>query len=116
MKTGKIWGETREIFSNNCVCVHRISINKSGFSSKHKHESKYNSFFVESGRIIISIWKNDYDLVDKTDLGPGESTIIKPGEFHMFEAVENSVAYEIYWVEISDLDIIRSNCGGINNG
>lgn len=31
-------------------------------------------------------------------------TIVKPGEFHKFEAIENTVAYEIYWTELSSLD------------
>lgn len=111
-KHGKIWGVTSELFNKNNVEVHRIEAKKNGYSSVHKHEHKHNMFFVENGCLKIDIWKNDYDLVDSIELSDGESTTVKPGEFHKFTAIEDTTAYEIYWVEISGNDIVRKNCGG----
>ena len=109
---GKIWGKTQEIFHKNNVEIHRIEANKKSFCSEHKHEHKYNAFFIESGKLLVTVWKNDYSLIDETVIANGEMTIVKPGEFHKFEALENTVAYEIYWTELSSSDIVRKNCGG----
>lgn len=49
-------------------------------------------FFVESGKLLIRVWQNDYDLVDETVLGPGEYTKVKPGVQHQFECLEDAVA------------------------
>ena len=67
---------------------------------------------MEKGKLKITAWKNDYDLVDVTILTDGEATTVPPREYHTFEALEDSVCYEIYWVELSDKDIVRENCGG----
>ena len=109
---GKAWGKTSPLFNKNNVEVHRLECEKGGYSSEHKHEHKYNMFFVESGHIKISIWKKDYDLVDETYLKSNDSCVIKPGEFHKFKVIEDSIIYEIYWVSLEEDDIIRKNCGG----
>ncbi len=111
---GKVWGKTQPIFLKNNVEIHRIEANKGGFCSKHKHEYKYNAFLVESGKLKITTWKNDYDLVDETIVEAGQITTCKPQEYHMFEVLEDTVAFEIYWVELSEKDIVRENCGGTN--
>ena len=110
-KQGKIWGETCEIFSRNNVSVNRISVNKGSCCSKHKHVSKYNIFFVESGKIKVQEWKKDYNLVDETILSPGESCCVTPDNFHKFIGLEDSIVYEIYFVKLLDNDIIREDVG-----
>lgn len=110
---GKIWGSTQNLFFKNNVEIHRIQTNKGGSCSKHKHEYKYNMFFVESGKLKIKVWKNDYNLIDETVLTNQQSTVVKPGEYHTFESLEDTIAYEIYWVELLENDILRENCGEI---
>ena len=110
---GKVWGNTAEIFSRNNVEVHRIEVVPGGFCSKHRHNSKFNAFFVESGALEVTVWKGEYDLVDKTILGGGDYTIVPPGEFHQFRATNPTVAYEIYWVTLIK-DIERDSVGGID--
>jgi len=111
---GKVWGQTSILFDRNNVEIHRIECNKKGFCSKHKHLHKYNMFFIEKGKLKISIWKNDYNLVDETIIGVQESCIVSPGEYHFFECLEeNTIAFEIYWVEINKDDIIRETVGGV---
>ena len=111
---GKVWGTTQPIFLKNNVEIHRIETNKGGYCSKNKHEHKYNAFLVEKGKLKITTWKNDYDLVDVTIVEAGQITTCTPQEYHMFEALEDSVAYEIYWVEILERDIVRENHGGMD--
>ena len=109
---GKVWGNTRPLFLKNNVEIHRIEANAGGYCSKHCHEHKYNLFFVECGKLKITAWKNDYDLIDETIISDGQATVVPPGEYHTFEAIEDTVAYEIYRVELLEKDITRENCGG----
>jgi len=112
---GKIWGSTSPLFYKNNVEIHRIEGNKGGFCSWHKHEAKYNRFFVESGVIKVTIQK-DYGsgiLEDETIVGPGQQTTVDPGQFHKFEVLEDCVCYEIYWVELDPNDIERLTVGGV---
>lgn len=111
MKQGKVWGVTELIHANGVLEFHRISIDAGGTCSKHRHKYKWNGFFVESGKLLVRAWKNDYDLVDETVLEAGEFTQIKPGEFHQFEALEDTVAFELYWAEFDHSDIERETVG-----
>ncbi len=113
MKQGKVWGETSLIFAKNNVEIHRLQTKKDGYCSKHKHKHKYNRFYVESGIIEVHVQKNDYDLIDVTTLLPGESTTVKPGEYHWFKVINSGVLYEIYWTELDSSDIERETVGGI---
>ena len=111
---GKIWGKTSPIFCKNNVEIHRLEGKKGGFCSRHRHWAKFNRFFVERGKIKVTITK-DYGsgiLDDVTIIGPGEQTTVSPGDLHSFEILEDCVAYEIYWVELDPDDIERETVGG----
>ncbi len=116
MIAGKVWGTTELIEQNGVLEFHRIMIEKGGVCSKHKHLYKWNGFMVESGALLIRVWQNDYDLVDETILNPGEYTKVKPGLYHQFEAIERTVAYELYWAEFKTHDIIRETVGSMKQG
>ena len=111
MRSGKVWGVTQMLEANPMLELHRIEIDAGGVCSRHRHQFKWNGFFVESGRLLIRAWKNDYDLVDETQLGPGDYTRIPPGEYHQFEALEPTVAFEIYWAQLDHGDIQRDTQG-----
>ena len=111
---GKVWGKTSCLFSKSNVEVHRIEANKGGYCSKHSHRSKWNQFYVESGELRVSIYKSG-ELVDSTDLTGGMTTSVAPGEVHQFEALKDTVAYEIYWTELEPADISRLDIGGVRN-
>lgn len=113
MKSGKIWGSTQPIYQDDHFEVNRIFAKKGGFCSLHKHECKANLFYVESGELEIEVHKRDYKLVDVTVIGPGESTIVNPGEAHRFRAKKNTVAFEIYFVKLLPNDIKREDHGGV---
>ena len=48
MKAGKIWGQTELILANSSLEFHRIDYKAGGVCSKHKHEYKFNGFYVVS--------------------------------------------------------------------
>jgi mannose-6-phosphate isomerase-like protein (cupin superfamily) len=111
-KAGKVWGLTELIHANGVLEFHRIEIMGNSHCSKHMHRYKWNGFFVEKGKLKIKVWKNNYELVDETILEPGDFTAVSPGEYHQFEALEDTIAFELYWAEFSHNDIERENVGG----
>jgi quercetin dioxygenase-like cupin family protein len=114
-KHGKVWGLTQEIFNKNNVSINRISINKNSYCSKHCHQYKTNIFWIESGKILVEEWKKEYNLVDKTILQKGDCCSIPPNTYHKFTGLEDSIVYEIYYVELDNNDIIREDVGGSIN-
>lgn len=114
MKHTKIWGSTFLIFQNPLFEVHRIFIKRGGYCSKHYHKYKYNMFYVEEGQLKITVYPVNNPFVE-TILLSGEQTTINPNEFHRFEAMEDTTAYEIYYSNMQADDIIREDDGGIKS-
>jgi len=108
---GKVWGLTTEIYRTATFSAYHLSIDKFGYCSKHKHNRKYNLFYVLSGKLKIIIWRDG--LPDITILGPGQISGVPPDFFHQFEGLENTECIEIYYVFLEDPDIERENQGGI---
>jgi len=115
-KAGKIWGSTELIHANGVLEFHRIDFKAGGVCSKHKHEFKWNGFYVVNGKMKIKVWQKDYDLIDETVLGPGDFTRVKPGLLHSFEGIEDGVAFELYWAEFNHDDIQRETVGHFKSG
>ena len=113
---GKVWGQTELVHANGVLEFHRREYKAKGTCSKHKHNFKWNGFFVESGEMIVRVWQNDYDLVDETILKAGDFTQVKPGAYHQFEGVKDGVAFELYWAEFNHDDISRETVGYVKNG
>jgi len=112
MIAGKVWGQTELIHANSVLEFHRIDFRTGGVCSKHKHQFKWNGFYVISGRMKVKVWQKDQqDLVDETILGPGDFTRVKPGYMHQFEGIEDGVAFELYWAEFNHDDIQRETVG-----
>jgi len=110
-KSGKVWGETQELFNNGTVSVNYLKIKAGGYCSEHRHIKKSNQFFVISGRLAIQIWHGDNK--DETIIKPGDMTTIPPGVFHRFWAITNVECLEIYEVRFDGEDIERRTHGGI---
>lgn len=105
-KQKKSWGFTQEILKHNNVSIHRIEINKGHSCSKHYHEFKYNTFYVENGSIKIQQWDNTNNICEII-LYSGQIHNIPPKKYHKFIGLEDSIVYEIYYVELGDQDIVR---------
>jgi len=111
-KSGKVWGETEEIFNNGVVSVNHLKIKKGGFCSEHLHNRKSNMFFIVNGNLLIRTWKAE-GIVDEIVIWPGESTTIEPGVYHQFRAQTDVECFEIYDVELKGNDIERRTTGGM---
>lgn len=113
MIQGKIWGQTELIHANGVFEFHRIEF-KQGFKcSEHKHQFKWNGFFVEEGSMLIRVWQtaDQQGLIDETVLEAGDFTQVKPGLYHQFEGLTAGVAFELYWAEFNHSDIVRRTIG-----
>jgi len=111
-KTGKIWGETENIFSNGIVSIHFLNIKKGGYCSEHFHRQKTNRFHVISGELEISVWQ-DRNTCDKTILRAGQSTTIPFDMWHKFKALTDVECIEVYEVKFGGEDIERRTQGGL---
>ena len=112
MRQGKNWGYTTEFFRNATMSAHHLEIRKGGYCSEHKHEHKYNSFYVVSGELEITIWREG-EKPDITVIGPGQSTAVSPGFWHNFRGVTSVNCIEIYQVLLTGEDIERRTEGGL---
>jgi len=112
VKAGKVWGSTELIHANGVLEFHRIEYRAGYKCSEHWHKTKWNGFFVESGKMLVRVWQDDQDgLVDETILKAGDFTQVKPGKIHQFEGLEDGVAFELYWAEFDHNDIERRTVG-----
>ncbi len=111
MKAGKVWGYTIDLLKTPLIEVHHIGVNKGSVCSLHKHEFKWNLFYVIHGELAIEVHKQDYDGVDTTILEASEWTTVRPNEYHRFHAITDCEALEIYYLEPLSSDIVRANIG-----
>ncbi|GAG96196.1 unnamed protein product [marine sediment metagenome] len=111
IKQGKGWGITRKIYRGPMNELHHLSIKKGGYCSEHQHK-KFNLFYVLSGLLEITIWR-DKNLEDITKLGPEEVSAVSPGFWHKFRALEDTECMELYYVLLEDPDIERRTQGGM---
>lgn len=129
-KQGKIWGTTEALLKNPIVEWHRIEVNKGFKCSVHKHSYKHNAFYVEKGALQILIYRDNVgaataitgvgnsisETIDRTLLTDGDHTTIAPNVYHCFVALEDTIAFELYWPELLTEDIRRLNSGGPVDG
>ena len=114
---GKIWGQTELVHANGVLEFHRIEFKAKGTCSKHKHEFKWNGFFVESGQMKVLVWQEGKQegMVDETVLNAGDFMQVKPGLYHQFIGMKDGVAFELYWAEFDHNDIERRSQGQFVN-
>ena len=111
MKAGKIWGQTELIHANGVLEFHRIEYKKDVGCSKHKHEFKWNGFFVESGKMMVKVWQKDYDLVDETILNAGDFMRVQARRLSSVHRFGRRSCFELYWAEFDHNDIKRESVG-----
>lgn len=114
-KEEKLWGRNHIIHLDNSFQICHIHIAKGGYCSNHFHEHKWNQFYIISGKLMVSCYNRDGTIKSTTMVRPMECIKIPPGLNHKFEAIEETEALEIYWSELSEHDIVRTDIGGIKS-
>jgi len=112
-RQGKNWGYTTEFFRNAMVSAHHLEIKEGGYCSEHRHEHKYNLFYVITGMLELTIWRDD-KAKDETVIEAGQTTAISPGFYHKFKALTKVECIEMYQVLLIEPDIERRTIGGVD--
>jgi quercetin dioxygenase-like cupin family protein len=108
--SGKVWGTTQRVFETSNVSVEVVKIAAGGYCSRHRHLRRDNLFHVLEGHLRVKTRKDG--LEDEIVLRPGESTLVKAGDVHWFEALTDVVALEVYHARVEADDIVRETQGG----
>ena len=109
----KAWGTKNVLFKSDTAQLDILYILQGGYSSKHKHNNKFNLFFILAGKIEITLFTKDEEK--KIIIGNQEKSqkfIIRPGTFHQFKALQDTECLEYSFVRLTEEDIIRLNEGG----
>ncbi len=115
--TPKIWGTTALLYRDERVELTRIRARLVGYSSRHLHRAKDNTFLVERGCLLVLQEENARSVKQIVTPGSGMFTV-DAGVWHRFIALaEDTVAYELYRAvdgsQIDPSDIVRADQGGI---
>lgn len=106
-RTYKTWGEKFNLFQNDLCETSVLELLPNQRCSWHKHQAKYNLFYVIEGAVFI-----------KTQWGPalvekGQTFTTKPGEWHEFQTLDKcATLLEIMYVKYDAEDIHRETLGG----
>jgi len=106
-RTKKSWGEKNNIFCNDLCEVSVLNLNPWQRCSWHRHDTKYNLFYVLSGKLILKLEDGE------TTVLPGQIFTTVPGEYHEFQTWEDpTVCIEVMFVKYDAHDIQRVTLGG----
>jgi mannose-6-phosphate isomerase-like protein (cupin superfamily) len=115
MITEKNWGTTEALLRTPLIEVHRIAVRPFACCSWHKHERKWNAFFVADGALRIEI--DELPRLTMTPLRSHGFLAVGPGVWHRFTTGgEPAVAIELYYPDCLSEDIIRRDVGGMLGG
>jgi len=106
-RTYKTWGEKWNIFQNDLCEVSILELKPYHRCSWHKHQTKFNQFFVLDGTLFIKV----RDGIAR--IAKGQIFTTRPGEFHEFQTgAEQALIQEIMYVKYDPEDIEREMLGG----
>ena len=106
-RTRKSWGEKENIFCNDLCEVSVLRLEPMNRCSWHRHQAKFNLFYVLEGSILIKMDEAPV-RVDR-----GQTFTTRPGEWHEFQTGEHpALVIEVMYVKYEAEDIERQSVGG----
>jgi mannose-6-phosphate isomerase-like protein (cupin superfamily) len=103
----KGWGLEKWIVNNHEYCGKILVFNKNKKCSWHYHVLKDETFYVQSGKILVKYsYHDDYNLANNIELEPGQSFHIPRGLRHQMIAIEDTDLFE-FSTEHLDSDSYR---------
>jgi mannose-6-phosphate isomerase-like protein (cupin superfamily) len=91
----KGWGYERWIVNNEKYCGKLLYFVKDKRCSWHYHKIKEETFYIQSGRILLHAgYDDDINLSEELILTVGDSYHIKPGLRHQMLALETTEMFE----------------------
>lgn len=98
----KPWGSEEVIEINEKYMVKKLTMKSGHRCSLQYHEYKKETIYVLSGRLKISIGKNEMSISSKV-YQAGESITINPGIIHRMEGETDSIYIEASTPEMEDV-------------
>ena len=107
----KGWGYELWIHNDSKYCGKMLYFNKGKKCSYHYHKKKHETFYLQSGKMILRYGMSD-DLNDAVEelLTPGDTFEVLPHLRHQMEALEDSELME-FSTEHFESDSYRINKG-----
>ena len=106
-RTHGTWGDKLNVFRNDLCEVSILDLVPQQRCSWHRHNAKYNLFYVLEGELFI---KTDKGI---SRLKKGGFFTTRPGEYHEFQtALQSAQIMEIMYVKYDPEDIQRETLGG----
>jgi len=98
-KVDKGWGYELWVANSSKYCGKLLFFNEGKRCSIHYHLIKDETFYLQSGKIILNIWDFDDGLHMKETmtLTPGESYHLPPNTIHQMVALEDSELFEFFY-------------------
>lgn len=106
-RTHKTWGDKCTTFMNHLDEVSILNLKPKQRCSWHRHQTKFNQFYVISGTLYI---KTEWGIAEVKE---GNIFTTRPGEWHEFRTGEKpALIQEIMYVKYDPEDIERAKLGG----
>ncbi len=85
----KEWGSEVWMANNELYCGKKLILKKGKRVSLHKHKNKDETFYIESGRLLMELEGKIFIMTK------GDAVRIKPGTLHRYTGLEDSMIIEI---------------------
>lgn len=112
MITNKPWGSEELLEKNDKYVVKKLFMKAGHSCSLQYHERKHETFYVLSGRLMLSVG----DAVDNLDgyvFEPGRYLALPPGKIHKMSAIEDCFYLECSTPELDDVIRLQDAYGRV---
>ena len=89
----KVWGLESHIVNNEKFCLKYLIFWKGGRLSQHMHKIKEELFLCMQGKLGLTLIIDGKET--KRIIKPGQTILLKPGQYHSLEAFKNSIIVEV---------------------
>ncbi|HII17052.1 TPA: cupin domain-containing protein [Candidatus Woesearchaeota archaeon] len=87
----KVWGKEIWIVNNEKYCGKKLILNRGFRCSIHHHKLKEETFYVESGKVLMEFGK---DAKERMILSKGDAVHLAPNTWHRFTGLEDAEIFE----------------------
>ena len=91
----KGWGYEKWIVNNDLYCGKLLFFNEGKKCSWHYHKEKHETFYIQSGSIMLSYsFDDDLESAEQIQLNPGDRFFVARGMRHQMYALEDTEMFE----------------------
>ena len=105
----KAWGHEEWIANNAKYCGKKMVFNGGFQCSWHHHKIKDETFYVQSGRIVLETEING--VYEKRIMMPGDVSHVSPFEWHRLSAIDNTELFEFSTFHMEEDSYRRTESG-----